>query len=294
MSKFDEKIYTALVGEFTRQLKVLRNYRNRKLPSKKEPQIYVEEIVESYNKLRNYISQTRGSLDEPSQKEIPGLLNEWNEKLVSHIAILNFKVEIPNDCNEIDINTINDISDEESEELSKSVVEQTEETEATEEPEIDSDNINISIGIESVTQHRDDLSLNLESAANTDTTENSNTNKMVQTKEDVLKLCAPTLNYKFSGDSTKLEGFINDIEMLREVVIEPNHAFFLKVIKAKLDSRALEAINEKATTIDTFIKELRSVAKPETSKVIEGKLLALRMVVWINIQHRNLQNNAKS
>lgn len=51
----------------------------------------------------------------------------------------------------------------------------------------------------------------------------------------------------------------------------------VKFIKSKLEGRALECLPEEVTQMDHITSALKTTIKPESSKVIEGKIMALRI-----------------
>lgn len=279
MTTFSATEYENLLKEYIRQLKCIANYKNRPLPIKKQPRTYVEELIVSYNNIRQYLLETESQLEQESRDQIPSLVNDWNEKLISHAAILRFRVEIPNSLAEIDKNRLKEINDDESELLSSSIVANDDSLNdpSEEEPSTSKEKIDDQITINE--QQTVNLTIGVERKINS-CIENPSVQKeekMPQTKSDVIKLCAPTLNYKFSGESTKLRGFISDIRMLNDAIEAENKAFFLKLLKAKLEGKAIDADNEKAVDVETLITELEIVSKCESSKVIEGKLLSLKI-----------------
>lgn len=101
---------------------------------------------------------------------------------------------------------------------------------------------------------------------------------MPQTAAEFLKMAAPIMNYKFNGDPLKLESFIADVELVADLVEEQNTNVCFRFVKSKLEAKALECLPETTTTVEQIKIALRTHIKPETSTVIEGKLLALRLV----------------
>lgn len=289
MSRFDQRKYTELLNELDRQLKVIANYRTRKPPIKKKPEKYVNDVLNSYNEVRQYLSSTKHSLTEASASSIHAWIEEYNSKILSHIAIFKYTAEILNDLSEINLDTVQQISDEDANKLSESIVgtvdnldddiEEDQVAESTSNTKAKSTNsVDINIELSGKSTVANSSSLDSEPASITFvTTENTQTDKMPQSKEDVIKLCAPTLNYKFSGEYTKLASFVNDITMLNEVVEDTNKDFFLKILKARLEGKAIEAINDNVRDFDSFVKEVEAVSQPDSSEVVEGKLLALRI-----------------
>lgn len=100
---------------------------------------------------------------------------------------------------------------------------------------------------------------------------------MTQTKAEFLKLAGSLLNYKFEGDPLKLPSFLADVDMVEDIAEEVNMATCIKFVKRCISGRALEFIPENANTIREIKQALTDNIKPESSEVVEGKLLSLRV-----------------
>lgn len=100
---------------------------------------------------------------------------------------------------------------------------------------------------------------------------------MAQTKSEFLKMAASLINYKFEGDPLKLASFLADVDMVVETTEEANKTSCVKFIKRCLSGKALECIPEDADTVDKIKDALKENIKPESSDVVEGKLMALRV-----------------
>ncbi len=103
--------------------------------------------------------------------------------------------------------------------------------------------------------------------------------KSIKTMEkiDFLKLASSTLRSSFSGDPLKLTAFIDSIELL-ESLADSNELkeILITFIKTRLEGRAREIINTKNMSITSIKNDLKSNIRAESSKVVEGKLTALR------------------
>lgn len=116
-----------------------------------------------------------------------------------------------------------------------------------------------------------------EDKSESDSDEHSNTNdfNMTDPRVKFVQLCASTLNQKFDGDPLSLDIFINGIELL-ELLAGDNGDLLVSFIKTRLCGKALEAIPKEGATIANIKSTLRATIKPDSSKVVEGKILALR------------------
>lgn len=101
---------------------------------------------------------------------------------------------------------------------------------------------------------------------------------VAQTNKEFLKLVSPIINYKFNGDPLKLESFLADVDLVIELAEnDDTKKMAVKFIKSKLEGRALECLPEEVTQMDHITSALKTTIKPESSKVIEGKIMALRI-----------------
>lgn len=109
---------------------------------------------------------------------------------------------------------------------------------------------------------------------------NNNTNKhtkMSQTTAEFLKIASSLINYKFEGDPLKLQSFLEDIELVEQCAEENNKKLCLTFIKRCVSGRALEYLPDDIKEIKHITDALKKTIKPETSAVVEGKLLALKI-----------------
>lgn len=85
------------------------------------------------------------------------------------------------------------------------------------------------------------------------------------------------INYKYNGDPLALDSFLDAIELLVDLCEEPNVPTMVKFIMTRLDGKARESILETPATAADIVEQLKDGIKPESSKVIEGRILALRV-----------------
>lgn len=98
------------------------------------------------------------------------------------------------------------------------------------------------------------------------------------TTAEFLKLASSTLNYKYAGDPLALAAFIDSVRLLQTLATtDALRTFLVSFTKTKLDGRAREYINDTHTTIEHILSALRDNIKPDNSKVVEGRMLALRL-----------------
>lgn len=90
-------------------------------------------------------------------------------------------------------------------------------------------------------------------------------------------LMAANIRNNFAGDPLKLAPFLASIEFLKEMATtETLKTLLRKFVLTKLEGYASEIIAEDVATIDDIISGLKKGIKPESSKVIEGRMMALR------------------
>lgn len=97
------------------------------------------------------------------------------------------------------------------------------------------------------------------------------------TTPEFLRLAAQTINRNYSGEPLALNAFINSIDLLTELATtEQLREIFFKFIKAKLEGKALECIPTEASSVQEIKSALLTRIKPDSSKVVAGRMLALR------------------
>lgn len=103
-------------------------------------------------------------------------------------------------------------------------------------------------------------------------------NRSIMAKALYLKSASAIINYKYAGDPLKLESFLTDISLIEDLIendaIRPTCVLF---IKSRMEAKALECLPEDANTVQQIVEALRASIKPESSQVIEGKIMALRL-----------------
>lgn len=105
--------------------------------------------------------------------------------------------------------------------------------------------------------------------------EQTNVN-MAMSSVDFLALAARTINHNYNGNPLGLSAFISSIEMLKEIIPANLEAFFAKFTLSKLEGKARECVPDDVQNVDVIITCLRQHIKPDNSKVVAGRLLALR------------------
>lgn len=97
-----------------------------------------------------------------------------------------------------------------------------------------------------------------------------------QTPADFIRTAYQMINTKYSGDPSGRDSFIDAIELLKELCEAQNNQTFVKFVMTRLEGKARQLIGETPANVDIIIERLRAGIKRESSKVIEGRILALR------------------
>lgn len=94
---------------------------------------------------------------------------------------------------------------------------------------------------------------------------------------EFMRLAASTINKNYAGDPLTLESYLSSTEFSRLVTPPAQEETLLRFIQTKLDANAYEAVPRNAQNVDTIIDALRSKIEPENSKIIAGRMMALRL-----------------
>lgn len=138
-------------------------------------------------------------------------------------------------------------------------------------------NLNIKLPVDSTEEINLDNTTEYTSDNETETneTETTATVKMA-TNMEFISLCAKQISKNFDGNFTSLQAFINSIKFLQQVATTDELQELLKsFILTKLDQRALEKIPANPASVEVIITGLSQKIKPDSSKVVEGRMVAL-------------------
>lgn len=128
---------------------------------------------------------------------------------------------------------------------------------------------------------QDDIEINNISEPNPDSdpdSEHNDTNMGDLTVSEFLRLSAQTINRNFSGDPLILTSFIDSVRLLESLATTNElRGLLLTFVKTKIDGRAREYILDTHTTLDSILNVLQEKIKPDNSKIIEGRMLSLRL-----------------
>lgn len=260
-------------NEFERCAKLIKNYESRSLNDVDRINRYRDEIVEAYNTIVQYIGDNIVNFERRAQDIFLQKIDGVELILRNRLRTLHFEVEFPPD--RLDLLTS---------ECIKQITEDTDEASGSCVSAIASE---ADVSLEFDDNSNDDLK-NIEQVnlnANENGTDSSLINNnspvsqanLIMEKPAFVALMAANIRHNFSGDPLTLPAFIASIDFLKELATTPDLLTLLKkFVITKLEGRAAEMIPANVESVDELIKILRERIKHENSKVIEGRMMALR------------------
>lgn len=300
MNNFSNQTYKELRENFIKIYKQVQPYFESRPLTKDQNLLtrYRTEIVETYNHYVSYIAEHFNGFSQENQDKLENQLKSDRSKLINVFKTLSieyaFVVNIFEQINTSKIRIVILVS-ESTDQIDKENSCVSDSTTGTEETatgnncqastsSTDANSKTTDSIHSSLSDLTGEYSNNIVPRNSQNSVENlvSNTfeteeRTMVQSKQEFLKLASSIINYKYNGDPLKLESFLSDIELVCDLAEEPNEDLCLKFIRAKLEAKALECMPEKIDSIDILTDALKQYIKPDTPKVVEGKLMALRL-----------------
>lgn len=264
MSEFSNDKYKDLVTTFTLASKrVLKKELSRNKGKHIE---YMTILTESYNDLTKYIYEFYDQFNTDNRSVLKSNWIQLRDKLNQCFSKILTDYSLPTDLNE-QIN-LRDIS--------KNNFTEVELTEYG----------NTSLNFPSNSnQDIDTQSLRSETCSNAGSLSDLNNfgnipvsnmaNQM--TRLEFLNLASKTISRNYDGDPLALQAFINSLQLLEDFATDDLKPIFCRFIKSKLEKRAKECVPADADTVQDIITALKNGIKPDNSKVIAGRILALRL-----------------
>lgn len=273
MVAYDENVYADLRQLFQREVSRVEPYKSRRpLTRNLEKRIdYKKSLVRTYNSIVSFFQPIQRTAQLSDQLEIQKLVVDHLAKLKESFSILKLEYEFSqNIYDQIDFDKIS----QDWSELNVLSTTIDDDDESGDDLPLDSKGENELGEISGKTTNT-----TLDNTTQTPTLEpnvQNNQARMAQSPEDFMALAHRTINYKFGGDPLALDSFIDAIKLLTSLCRAPNNAICVQYIMTKLEGEAREAIETAPTTTQEIIDQLKNHIKPESSKVIEGRILALR------------------
>lgn len=221
-------------------------------------------ITNSYNNLVVEIAKNWKLASEVDKKFLKEVFVYVREKLVKSYTVLNCNFYIPTTI----YNIINPLV------IQKTQSESVEDYSSDDSSELYLNSIfQDCSGLPFGNSHID----NLERKSSLSTTSLEINTNMSFTKIDLLKLVSTTINKNYSGDPLGLQSFIDSVNLLSAFATSNElKDILIKSIISKLEGTARDCITNNPDSVDQIIVCLTSKIKTESSKVLEGRMQALR------------------
>lgn len=295
MVGYDQETYTILRTSFNREIARIEPYKSRRELTKslEKRQEYKTCLVQTFNDLAEFFHSAHKEADLEGRLQIEFTLADHLNKLKESFKLLRLTYEFSRGIyDKIDINKIdqdwtdldslsNDSDDKTSDSThqnthskSDATLTDTKTDETSEQSTPNKASTSQTIDTPQIPQRQtDNNSLQLN---NSERNDQNNATNMPQSPEDFIALAHRTINYKYAGDPLALDSFIDAISLLETLCQPENKTLCIKFIMTKLEGEAREAIETDPTEITEISEALKKNIKPESSKVIEGRILALR------------------
>lgn len=221
-----------------------------------------ENIISTHDRICEYISPFYDTFNETERETYRNELIYIRDKTLKSFGALNCKKKVSNVIINIlnETDAITDISESESNSESDK-----EDGDAT----FQSTFSNESILSNSVTLH------NIPNEHMTDDSDTEQT--MAVTLIEYLRFAASVINKNYSGDPLALSAFINAVNLVKRADTKKEFNDDLRdFVLSKLDGKALECINQQ-DNLDNILTTLKAHIKPDSSNVITGRMLSLRL-----------------
>lgn len=238
---------------YTVSKKILNYETERKLEDVDRITRYTTEIVTAYNKFVKFIRENLPKQSEVIQRKVESKFDTFYEKnFLRCLHALKLDAVLPDRYADINTDSLTAFEDQ-----------------ATGEDSFEQDFVDEDL-------NSDDESTNLKGNSESDV----NTGNMVLTRNEYHNMCTRTINAVYSGDPLGLQPFIDSIDALVE--LDETNAFtstLKRCILMKLSGIARDCIpndDNNQLTIAQIKQKLKDTIKPESSVVVEGRLLALK------------------
>lgn len=311
----EREFYDNLKKKFGDVYKKILNYKpnnkdGRKLPSDpiqkaERVNVYKTELVTSYNAYVSFVDKGYTQLQSKSKLNVRERLQTFKRNVLEALTVLELFVDLPTDFEPIDIDTV--ISNKSVVEVEQSQI-FVRPCDLTAGPSTSDDSVEPNLNQSSQQDNFPTQPLNLRTTDNfehesdndllSDTdnfTGNSpdgiendwlNTEKME--RPQFLSLMAANIPQNYAGDPMALRPFIASIDYLYELAdSDALKTLLKKFILTKLEGLAAEIVPAEPASVKAIVGALSAKIKPENSKVIEGRMMALRA------DRGNLQDYAK-
>lgn len=243
----------------------------------------LDDITNTYNKYIDYSARLWPRLIRQDKLYIKTQLQSVRDKIKLCYDKLNCTYTLPTQLLQTIIPNAVDLTKNESDLESDS--EKLKELETIQSVEIEnlndnfgSDNDDLSSSLLLSSEGTPITEINNEIKSNRDIHSETEDNMTHINKVEFLKLAASTVNKTFSGDPLSLQSFVDSIDLLKTFATNDELKTVLTTFTlAKLEGKAREAIIGTPGSVENIIETLKIKIKPDSSKIIEGKIRALRI-----------------
>ena len=288
MVEFDEDEYKVKYKAFFRECDRVRPRKGTKPTNNLElRQEYKEGLVTTYNLLLRHIFgyvvhatvEEKHDLNIRARKNLSELETAFDHLGFSYPFDKQRIGQI--DIQKVTEGTVLDDTDQESEEndsdANDSHSDDSQDT-VRSQPDILNEDLNNLSNAEDLTETSDIDSVDINDNNKLDSEESETETEitMTQTVPNFMALANQTISFRYNGDPLNLDSFIDSVELLKDFCEPQNNGTMRKFVMTRLEGTAREAIVTTPQTVDDIIQQLRANIKTESSKVIEGRILALR------------------
>lgn len=273
MSDFNKEIYNEIKQNF---LLIAKRILKKELSTNKDTlKRYESDIVASYNDITAHLNTFFEKYDKDFDEFLRNEIIYIREKTLKCFGKLDIRIKLPNDLfTTLDNKILTDISDSSD----------TSDNEVT----LIEQNIIQNISRENDFQDIEDSFYNsshsiLNNMTGDETIGNgigngdisaNNTTRM--TRLEFIRVASQTINKNYSGDPLALNAFINAITLAKQLSDGLFDDFLKTFILTKLEGKALECVDQDGT-INQIIADLKKNIKPDNSKVVSGRMLAMKL-----------------
>lgn len=304
MSVFKNRDYKSKKENFSREFKRITR---RELTTDTDLIAdYKKSIVKTYNKLTAYFAECHDKVNDFEERQlIIDKHKTFFTKLETCLNILSVTVHVENQIlplvkiDELDDSIVEEtlyeeeneeeveeeeLGDEEEEFVDFESEESEQESIAIAQREIQSNSVLTTVN-NIDTNNSSDLirknpgtsnNIRVDNSLDSVSSELNNGTKMVQSAKDFMTIANSTIGSRFDGDPMKLDSFIDSCSLLDTLCEAGNKEILLRFVLTRLEGKAREIIPENPANVTAITDSLKANIKYEPSKVVEGKILALR------------------
>ncbi|KAI8116606.1 hypothetical protein CVS40_11350 [Lucilia cuprina] len=110
----------------------------------------------------------------------------------------------------------------------------------------------------------------------------------IDEKTKFISMCSNIIRENYDGNPLTLNSFLDKISLIEELTAPNLNICLISFIKSKLDGKAREVLPENILSIEEIKNSLRSKIKPDSSKVVAGRIASL------NVRNNNYVDFSKN